>query len=77
MKYLAIEIKGGVHVMNNHDELGGLIDNGIHHRVLGTICDSQNYGDNCTTDCIMYARGTCRAQRVCDINGQFWHVVPY
>ena len=31
MDYLAIEIRGDVHILNDLDELGGLIDNDIPH----------------------------------------------
>ena len=74
-KYLAIEIKGDVHVMNDLDELGGLIDNDIPHRVLGTVCDDQEFGDNCNTDCPLYCAGTCPAALVKDCEGVLWHVV--
>lgn len=35
-KYLAIEIRGKIFVMNDNDELGGLIDNDVHIRLLVT-----------------------------------------
>ena len=38
MKYLAVEIKGEIFVMNNNDELGGLIDGDIPHTVIGRVC---------------------------------------
>ena len=34
-KYLAIEIHNEIYVMNNNDELGGLIDNDVPHTVIG------------------------------------------
>lgn len=75
MKYLAIEVHGFVHVLNDHDELGGLIDLGIDHRVLGVVCDDQEFGDNCSTDCPAYRAGTCQARPIRDIDGKLWHVI--
>lgn len=37
VKYLAVEIKGEIFVMNDNDELGGLIDGDIPH-----TCNSQD-----------------------------------
>ncbi len=75
-RYLAIRIKGKVYVMNDQDELGGLIDLGIEHEVLGEICDDQEFGDNCNTDCLHYRKGTCPATtlREC-VRGELIHVL--
>ena len=77
MRYLAVKIKGDVHVMNDQDELGGLIDCGIPHQVLGVVCDDKEFGDRCTTDCQFFRSGTCRAENVRDSFGQLWKVRLY
>ena len=62
--------------MNVADELGGLIDNDIEHETLGTVCDEEEYGDHCNTDCPLYRSGTCRSVSIRDVHGKMWHVVP-
>ena len=37
-KYLAIEIRGEIFVMNDNDELGGLIDSDVPFTVIGHVC---------------------------------------
>ena len=71
MDYLAIEIRGDVHILNDLDELGG----DISHKVLGEVCDDKEYGDRCNTDCEHFCMGTCPAIPIRDINGQLWHVL--
>lgn len=75
MTYLAIEIKGQVDIFNDNDELGGLIDNDVDFKVLGTVCDDKEFGDRCTTDCHAYRYGVCRSTVVRDITGKLWHVI--
>lgn len=77
MRYLAIEIDGGVHIMNDSDELGGLIDRDIEHQVLGEVCDDKEFGDRCTTDCQFFRSGTCSAENVRDVFGDLWKVRLY
>ena len=74
-KYLAIEINGEVGIYNDRDELGGLIDKDVDFKVLGTVCDDQEYGDRCTTDCHAYREGVCRSRTVRDWGGNLWHVI--
>ena len=78
-KYLAIEIKGQfetfVDIFNDNDELGGLIDNDVDFKVLGTVCDDKEFGDRCTTDCHAYRYGVCRSKVVRDRTGKLWHVI--
>lgn len=74
-RYLAVEIKGEVFIMNDTDELGGLIDRDIPHEVLGEVCDDQEYGDNCNTGCPLYRSGTCRFIPIRDKDGQRWHLI--
>jgi len=80
MKYLAIEIKGQfdtfVDIFNDNDELGGLIDNDVDFKVLGTVCDDKEFGDMCTTDCDAFRYGVCRSKLVRDRFGKLWHVIP-
>lgn len=75
MEYLAIKINGGVHILNDRDELGGIIDNDIPHKVLGVVCDDSEYGDRCNVDCEHFCMGTCKAKPVRDVFGQLWHVL--
>lgn len=77
MRYLAIEIRGQVHIMNDQDELGGLIDNDIKHTTLGEVCDDQEYGDNCNVDCPLFRSGTCQSTPIRDSNGDLWHLKKY
>lgn len=78
MKYLFIELKDGKRVvMNDQDELGGLIDNEIPHRTIGTVCDNREYGDNCNTDCLLFRKGTCPSVPMRDSDGDLWHVLRY
>jgi len=74
MRYLAIEIRGQVHILNDRDELGGLIDCDIEHRTLGEVCDDREYGDRCNAECPQFCAGTCQARPVRDIDGKLWHV---
>ncbi len=74
MRYLAIKIKGDVFIMNDMDELGGLIDNDVEHEILGYVCDDKEFGDNCNTDCQFFRLGTCRAENIRDFSGQLWKV---
>lgn len=73
--YLAIEIKGQVDIFNDNDELGGLLDNDVDFKVLGTVCDDKSFGDRCTTDCHAFRYGVCRSKIVRDISGKLWHVI--
>lgn len=74
MRYLAIEIRGQVHILNDRDELGGLIDCDIEHRTLGEVCDDQEYGDRCNTDCPLFRSGTCTSTPIQDVTGNLWHL---
>lgn len=69
-KYLAIEIHNEIFVMNDNDELGGLIDKGIRHTVVGRVCTKE-----CDTTCLHYRRGTCPCKTMKDVNGNFIHVL--
>ena len=77
MEYIAIEIKDSIHIMNDMDELGGLIDNDIPHKVLGVVCDDKEYGDRCNADCKHFCMGTCKAKPMRDVFGQMWHVLSW
>ena len=74
MRYLAIKIRGLVHILNDQDELGGIIDLGIEHTTLGEVCDDKEYGDKCNADCPQFCSGTCQATLFRDIDGKLWHV---
>lgn len=69
MRYLAIEIKGEISVMNDSDELGGLIDKDIQHTVIGRVCTKE-----CNTTCLHYRRGTCPCKAMRDTFGNSIHV---
>lgn len=75
MRYLAIEINGEVFIMNDQDELGGLIDLEIEHTTLGVVCDDQEYGDNCNTDCPVFRAGQCKSTPIRDFTGKLWHLI--
>lgn len=75
MRYLAIRINGEVFIMNDADELGGLSDFEVDYKVLGRVCDSTEYGDNCNADCLQFKCGTCSSEVVEDFAGQLWHVL--
>lgn len=74
MRYLAIEIRGQVHILNDRDELGGLINCDIEHRTLGEVCDDQEYGDRCNTYCPLFRSGTCTSTPIRDVDGNLWHL---
>lgn len=67
-RYLAIEIRGEIYVMNDRDELGGLIDSEIPHTVIGKVCDKI-----CNTDCDYYRTDTCPC-KLWKIGGVRYHV---
>ena len=68
-KYLAIEIRGKIFVMNDNDELGGLIDNDVPHTVIGHVCTVE-----CDTTCLRYRQGTCPCKIMKDTYGEIIHV---
>lgn len=74
--YLAIKINDGVHILNNNDELGSLIDNDIKHEIIGEVCDNQKFGDNCA-NCKMLKKSICKFNQIKDVHGNKWHVVNY
>lgn len=76
-RYIAVRIKGDIFVMNDQDELGGLIDRDVEYEMLGEVCDDEEFGDNCTTDCVFYRRGTCRTEVKRDVFGNLIHVKRY
>ena len=43
--------------------------------VLGTVCDSVEFGDRCSTLCYAYRNGVCRARITKDSDGKLWHVM--
>ena len=71
MRYLAIKIRGQVHILNDQDEL---IDSDVEHETLGEVCDDQEFGDNCNVDCPLFRSGTCTSTLIRDINGELWHL---
>ena len=73
---LAIEIKGEVHILNT-EELDGLADNNIPYKTLGEVCDDKGFGDNCTTDCLLFCKGICPSVFIRDKKGQLWHLLKF
>lgn len=69
MKYLAIKIYDEIFVMNNNNELGKLIDNGIPYTVIGQVCTKE-----CDTTCLCYRRGTCPCYTLMKSDGELIHV---
>lgn len=74
-EFVAVRVKGKVVVLNDSDELGCLIEQGIEHETLGDVCDFNEYGDNCNRDCQHFCHGTCPATPVRDCEGRMWHVL--
>ena len=68
-KYLAIEIRGEIFVMNDNDELGGLIDNDVPFTVIGHVCTEEG-----NTTCLHYRQGTCPCKIMKDTFGKVIHV---
>lgn len=68
-KYYAIEVHREIFVMNDSDELGGLINKDIPHVVIGRVCTR-----DCNTTCIHYCNGTCPCKTMKDVDGAFIHV---
>jgi hypothetical protein len=68
-KYLTIEIHGEIFVMNNSNELGGLIDKDIPHTIIGRVCTEE-----CNTTCLHYRAGTCPCKAMKDTHGNLIHV---
>lgn len=68
MRYLAIEIRGQVFILNDSDELGGLIDYDIPHKILGEVCE-----DSCST-CPFQTLDTCPAFELKDWAGDIWKI---
>lgn len=69
MKYLAVEINGETFVMNDNDELSGLIDRDVPHTVIGRVCT-----ERCNTACLHYRGGTCPCKAMRDTFGNSIHV---
>lgn len=68
-KYYAVEIHNEIFVMNDSDELGGLIDKNIPHAIIGRVCTEE-----CNTTCLHYRGGMCLCKIVRDIDGNLIHV---
>ena len=68
-KYLAIEIRGEIFVMNDNDEFGGLIDYDVPFTVIGHVCTEE-----CNTTCLHYRQGTCPCKIMKDTFGKVIHV---
>lgn len=69
MKYLAVEINGETFVMNDYDELGGLIDKDIPHTIIGRICTEE-----CNTTCLHHREKKCPCKTMKDTHGYLIHV---
>ena len=59
-KYLAIEIRGEIFVMN---------DNDVPFTVIGHVCTEE-----CNTTCLHYRQGTCPCKIMKDTFGKVIHV---
>ena len=69
MKYLAINIRDQIHVLNNSDGLESLIENKIPYKIIGRVCTEE-----CNTKCHHYRAGTCPCKTMKDIEGKFIHI---
>lgn len=63
-KYFAVEIDSNIYVLNNTDELGGLLDNEVQFSVIGQVCTNE-----CDTTCNHYREGTCPCKALKDVRG--------
>lgn len=59
----------------NKDEIDDMKLSKIPFVVLGYICDSQKFGDRCSTLCYAYRKGVCRARIIKDHDGNLWHLI--
>lgn len=70
-----VDFTNGVQVVKDPGELQRLHDLGMRFTVLGQICDDEEFGDSCSTDCIHYCQGTCPMTVIRDYAGARWHVL--
>lgn len=63
-KYLAVQVKNEIFVMNNQDELGGLLDLDIPHTILGEVCIQ-----TCCDACHYFTAGNCPCTTMYDFSG--------
>ena len=64
----------GVEVVDGASEIQRLHDLGMRFTVLGEICDDDEFGDTCSTDCLHFRQGTCPMVVLHDYRGARWHV---
>ncbi len=74
---LAVSLGGYIIVVNDRDDLDLMDELADEYKVLGEVCDDEEFGDNCTTDCVFYRRGTCSAEVMRDLFGDPIHVKRY
>lgn len=70
-----VDFYNGVQAVIDPGELQRLHDSGMRFTVLGQICDDEDFGDSCSTDCIHYCQGTCPMTVLHDYTGARWHVL--
>lgn len=73
----AVQFPSGLQIIDNDAELRRLAECGVSMEILGTVCDSQTFGDNCSTDCPLFRDGKCPSTVMRDYTNQLWHVMVY
>lgn len=68
------EFQTGVQLVTSPEEVQRLHDIGVRFTNLGEVCDDQEFGDSCNTDCLHFRQGTCPMVVVHDFRGARWHV---
>ena len=48
---------------------------GLHEKLIGDVCDDDEFLDNCNTDCVHYRQGTCPSRLGRDVFDHLWHVL--
>lgn len=73
----AVQFPSGLQIIESDQELRRLAECGVRMEILGTVCDSQSFGDNCSTDCPLYRDGRCPSTVMRDFANRLWHVMVY
>lgn len=67
----------GVIAVVDADEMQRLDGDNTRFDTLGVVCDNEEFGDCCSTDCVLYAHGTCPMETIRDSWGSLWHVLRH
>lgn len=67
--YYAVEIHDEIFVMDDKNEIWGLIDRGVSFEVIGRVC-----AEDCNATCLHYHKSACPCRTMRDIDGNLIHV---